>query len=509
MAARPASHLAPRPIITLLVSLLVTLASGTNYVFSAYAPQLAARLHISHTQLNAIALAGNVGVYFSSPLWGITADKLGPKLNLFPSFCFLLAGYSGIWIIYDNGISAFETSASTSVILLLVFFTLMTGVGGSGGYMTALNVTARSFPDSLRGSALGLVVSGFGLSAFLFSFIAQHAFPGQTSYLLLTLALGTALPLLIGVFVIQPIPLLVPSTHESVAVEADDIDSRTPLISSISQNVIAESSVASESSSSRGSNQIGKKSMPEDSALLKHFHGRKLFASVDFWILFCNFSLVSGVGLMYINNVGSIAQVLYIHEHPSNYNQIEISKWQATQVSTISTVSFSGRIFIGILSDLVKARWNIPRSYLLVLVPIFALASQITLASYIIVVSGLWISSALLGLGYGMLFSLSTAIVTEWFGLAHFSETLGFLTLSPLIGGNVFSIAFGRNLDKHSNAEIPTNVSLNVCLDGRSCYVDTLYLTITGCMVAVFLSLWAAWRDRIRRAEWHERQFSG
>ncbi|KAF9060599.1 hypothetical protein BDP27DRAFT_407695 [Rhodocollybia butyracea] len=52
----------------------------------------------------------------------------------------------------------------------------MTGVGGAGGYMTALNVTARSFPDSLRGSDLGLVVSGFGLSAFLFSFIAQPRF---------------------------------------------------------------------------------------------------------------------------------------------------------------------------------------------------------------------------------------------------------------------------------------------------------------------------------------------
>ncbi|KAF9062604.1 major facilitator superfamily domain-containing protein [Rhodocollybia butyracea] len=501
MAARPASHFGPRPVITLLVSLLVALASGTNYVFSAYAPQLAARLHISHTQLNAIALAGNVGVYSSSPLWGITADKVGPQLNLFPGFCFLLAGYSGIRIIYDNGISASESSASTSVILLLVFFTLMTGVGSAGGYTTALNVTARSFPDSLRGSALGLVVSGFGLSAFIFSFIAQHVFPGKTSYLLLTLALGSALPPLIGVFVIKPIPLSAPSIHETVAVVTDDVDSRTPLIPPISQNAFAESSFASESNSSWGINEVRKKSIPEDSALLQHFHGRKLFASVDFWILFCSLSLLSGVGLMYINNVGSIAQVLYIHEHPSNYNPIEISKWQATQVSTISMISFSGRILIGLLSDFTKAHWNIPRSYLFVLVPLCVLASQILLASHINVVSELWKSSALLGLGYGMLFSLSTTIVTEWFGLAHFSETLGFLTLSPLVGGNVFSIAFGRNLDRHSNAEIPTGLSLEVCLEGRSCYVDTLYLTIAGCVVAVFLSLWAAWRDRIRRAE--------
>ncbi|KAF9062602.1 major facilitator superfamily domain-containing protein [Rhodocollybia butyracea] len=501
MAVRPASRLAPRPIITLLASLLVALASGTNYVFSAYGPQLASRLHISHTQLNAIALAGNVGVYSSSPVWGSSADKLPPKLNFSLGFCFLLAGYSGIRIIYDNGISASESSVSTSVFLLLVFFAYMTGVGSTGGFTMAMNVTAKSFPDSLRGSVLGLVVSGFGLSAFIFSFIAQHAFPGQTSYLLLTLALGTALPLLIGVFVIQPIPLSVTSAHESVA-KVGDVDSRTPLLSPIPQNAVAESSVTSESRSSWGINQVGKKPPLEKIALLQHFHGRKLFASVDFWILFCNFALVSGVGLMYVNNVGSIAQVLYIHEHPSNYNKIEISKWQATQVSTISLVSFSGRILIGLLSDFAKARWNIPRSYLLVLVPISALASQIILASHINVVSELWKSSVLLGLGFGMLVSLSTTIVTEWFGLAHFSQTLGFLTVSPLIGGNVFSIPFGRNLDRHSNAEIPTSVSLNVCLDGRLCYVDTLYLSIAGCVVAVFLSSWAAWRDRIRRAEW-------
>jgi hypothetical protein len=44
---------------TLLASLLVALGSGTNYVYSAYSPQLGAKLGMTHTQLNIIALGGN------------------------------------------------------------------------------------------------------------------------------------------------------------------------------------------------------------------------------------------------------------------------------------------------------------------------------------------------------------------------------------------------------------------------------------------------------------------
>jgi MFS family permease len=207
---------------------------------------------------------------------------------------------------------------------------------------------------------------------------------------------------------------------------------------------------------------------------------------------------------MYINNAGSMAQILYIRENYPKYDEIEVSRWQATQVSTISLTSFVGRIFIGVLSDLSKARLDLPRSYLLILVTSTALASQIV-ASQVDIVSHLWKSSGLLGFGYGMLFSLSTSLVSEWFGLAHFSETVGFLTISPLIGGNIFSVAFGKNLDAHETPETPQMLALlgeenlrRQCREGRACYVDTLYLTIAGCALSVLLSVWAGWRDHKR-----------
>ena len=47
-----------------------------------------------------------------------------------------------------------------------------------------------------------------------------------------------------------------------------------------------------------------------------------------------------------INNVGSMSQCLYAYNNP-NYDDVVESGWQTAQVSTISILSFSGRIIIG------------------------------------------------------------------------------------------------------------------------------------------------------------------
>jgi hypothetical protein len=70
-----------------------------------------------------------------------------------------------------------------------------------------------------RGTTTGLVISGFGLSAFFFATIASIAFPGDTSALLLILALGTAIPMLLGLVIVRQIPL--PLTSSELGVEGE------------------------------------------------------------------------------------------------------------------------------------------------------------------------------------------------------------------------------------------------------------------------------------------------
>ena len=84
--------------------------------------------------------------------------------------------------------------------------------------------------------------------------------------------------------------------------------------------------------------------------------------------------------------------------------------------------------------------------------------------------------------------------------VAHFSENWGVILVFAVLGGNLFSIAFGRNLDAHeppfeANAMTSPSIANTRCLDGRGCYVQTLYMTIWACMIALGLSFWAGRRD--------------
>ena len=87
---------------------------------------------------------------------------------------------------------------------------------------------------------------------------------------------------------------------------------------------------------------------------------------------------------------------------------------------------------------------------------------------------------------------------------AHFSENWGFVAFSPLIGGNLFSVAFGWNLDKHSpdsgGSDLPPTTSPDTtvhaqCMDGVECYIWSLGLTTWMCILAFGLAVWAGYRD--------------
>lgn len=175
--------------------------SGSNYVYSGYAPQLGKRLNISSTQINLIGMAGNLGVYSSGPVWGKMIDTRGPTLPLIIAGCMQFLGYFVIRMFY-NGFSAGSTHLDVAFTAL---FMCITGFGGCAGLGAAVNTVAKSFPDATRATATGVTLAGFGLSAFLFSTISHSLFPGDVSSFLLLLALGTSLPMILGSLVVKPV----------------------------------------------------------------------------------------------------------------------------------------------------------------------------------------------------------------------------------------------------------------------------------------------------------------
>ncbi|KZP11884.1 MFS general substrate transporter [Athelia psychrophila] len=310
VVATPGLVSLPR-ITTLVTSVLVALGSGTNYVFSVYAPQLGARLTLTHTRLNMIGLAGNIGGYSTGPFLGRTADTRGPRPLMVGSFVLLLCGYLGIRTIFDMGSSGTHPMV---MFWLLVLFTFMTGAGGNAGLVSSVNATANSFPDRARATTTGIVISGFGLSAFFFSTISRTIYHGDTSSFLLLLALGTSFPMILGFFFVRRIPLpaydLVHTTeYGAIEEELPEDESEITLASGAETPLLG-----GEPSVERTSNSL-ELSLPRSSlADLSHrprssihrsgfadahrmhleptdISGKQLLVSVDFWIIVVIMSL--------------------------------------------------------------------------------------------------------------------------------------------------------------------------------------------------------------------------
>lgn len=578
-----------RKIVSLLGSVCVSLSAGSNYAFSSFAPQLQEVLHLTSTQINLIGIAGNAGVYLSSPFWGRFIDKRGPRFALISAAVLVPLGYAGLSLSYTGEWSLHSTT-------LLFALNLLTGIGNSGGFTAAMNAQAKSWDGTRRGTATALVLSGFGLSAFFYSSLSHWLFPGNTGDYLLLLAFGGMTSMLLGLMLVKITPTEAVTSSdaasgvdgrrrsigspgyarqrsssdigsratiwdrpESLSAEASDDESeqlrRDVASGSRSRAAPSEADPSDELDPESqglltGRNETKNRTVREVRPEVIDISGRELFKQVDFYLIFSVMTLVSGAGLLLINNVGTITKTLWDYNHrndttllaaslmsPRSHTQIasleqlealklsaraSVQQLQARQVSAISLCNASGRIIIGLLSDFLVNRTGsaTKRVWLLIVVTTLAFASQLLAAKpdAIETVHDLLFVSILTGLAYGTLFGICPVLVFEWFGMAHFSQNYGFVSLSPVVAGNVFNLLFGRIYDSHvpkddSNAVFSTALSAaiqafkhkngkadsgvddghagarHLCMEGEECYRQVFVITTVGCAVAIVLSI--------------------
>lgn len=91
------------------------------------------------------------------------------------------------------------------------------------------------------------------------------------------------------------------------------------------------------------------------------------------------------------------------------------------------------------------------------------------------------------GLGYGFLFGVFPSIVAESFGIHGLSQNWGFMTLSPVVSGNVFNLFYGAVYDSHS---IVGPGGERSCIDGLRCYRAAYVVTLAACGIGLALTLW-------------------
>ncbi|KAK7202764.1 major facilitator superfamily domain-containing protein [Myxozyma melibiosi] len=446
---------------SLVADFWVSLGSGTHYVYSAYGPQLAERLGFSATQSSVIATLGSVGVYLVAPAAGVVIDRKPPHIPITIGGCMILFGYMMMRFAY--------TSELRSVAFVGIFM-IVASAGNTFAYHACVKCAAVNFPHK-RGTATSIPVAGYGLSALFFSQIGNAAFPGDTGRFMLMLPLLSSGLVFLGLPFVRNITLDKIADSE-VAVIPDDIQSvetdalirqTTNSASSVNEkkSYAAISEFEHESAQSEVTDEEASMAdeivyAPDDPDEID-IHGWALLRDFRFWTHFTIFGLMSGCGLMYILSDGYVLRALFTYRNPYISPQDLLTN-QAIQVSLVSSFSFIGRIIAGYCADRL-VRHGYQRMWVIFVGTLCFVLAQIgglTITSS----RFMWFTSIFNGMGYGALFGSYASIMSEVFGIKRFSENYGFLTISTVIGSDVFAFAFGAIYDGNSYF-IPEDAYMN------------------------------------------------
>ncbi|KAK6826669.1 hypothetical protein RU639_004772 [Aspergillus parasiticus] len=460
-------------ITSVVAGTLVALACGTNYAYSAWAPQFAERMKISATESNFIGVAGNLGMYASGVPLGLLTDARGPRLTTFIGAVALGIGYYPIYIAYEHG----KGSLSVGV---LSFFSFLTGLGSCSAFSASIKTAATNFPDH-RGTATAFPLAAFGLSAFFWSNVSSLIFKDDTGRFLLLLALGTFFFNLVSI----PLLRLMPPAKAYTALSRD----RSPGVESTRLHRTKSSDL---------------RYVPEESSEAD-IRGLAMLPKVEFWQLFLMMALLSGIGLMTINNIGNSAKALWKYYDDSASSRF-IQKRQVMHVSVLSFGNFIGRLSSGIGSDLLVKKLDMSRFWCLFISAVVFTVTQLAGAAIsnphqLIVVSGFT------GVAYGFLFGVFPSLVAHTFGIGGLSQNWGVMTLAPVLSGNVFNLLYGSIYDRHSVVGPDGDRD---CPDGLGCYRTAYYTTFFSGVAGVIVCLWSILRERrvhgaIRKKVEHDR----
>ncbi|KAA6410012.1 MAG: hypothetical protein FRX48_06626 [Lasallia pustulata] len=461
----PEFTLRARRVVSVVAATMISLACGTNYVYSAWAPQFAEQLKLSSTQSNLIGVFGNLGMYASGIPVGLLVDSKGPRPGVFLGSLALGTGYFALHRAYDGGFGA-------TPLPFLCFFAFLTGLGSAAAFSGSIKTSAMNWPNH-RGTATAFPLSAFGLSAFFFSTISHFAFPDNTTDFLLLLAVGTFTMSFLGFFFLRVVHH--PSAYSAVPVyEGGGRNDMNPLHRTKS-----------------GDSRLSVTRLSQEPDI----RGLALLSKLEFWDLFVMLGLMCGVGLMTINNIGNDVQALWTHYDDSSTPGF-IQKRQLVHVSILSVCSFVGRLSSGVGSDIIVKALGMSRYWCL------CAASSIFCAAQI---CGLMVEnphllgfvSGLTGLAYGFLFGFYPALVAQKFGINGLSQNWGCMTLAPVIFGQLFNLLYGLVYDHHSDV-LPDG--RRECPDGVKCYRSAYWVTFGASLVGLGISLWSIRHEHVVRA---------
>ncbi|OIT28560.1 PREDICTED: protein NUCLEAR FUSION DEFECTIVE 4 [Nicotiana attenuata] len=479
--------------------------AGTNTNFPAYSTQIKKLLSISQIQLNNLAFASDAGKllgWFSGiaatylPLWlvlliGSTLGFIGygvqylfltnhiHSLSYWHVFSLtFLAGNSICWIntvCYILAIQNFPLDRQVAVGLSTSYLSLSAKI-----ITDIVNVINFSSPSErakvylLLNSVLPLFVSivtapviretkveksrklSDGFRVMFIITLATGAYAVITS---MESAMNKLLPRLLSLFgmgVFLVLPILVPLTekikehwHRQCWIRRDT------RICDLSNLEEAEMRISQEENTNCGvkeENDIG-------FAVMEEIGAKKMLMRLDFWLYFFVYLFGATLGLVYLNNLGQIADT-------RGYTGT------SALVSLSSSFGFFGRLLPSLFDYLFsRSKYAIsrPATIALTLAPMTGAFFLLLHNSHV----PLYISTAIIGICTGAITSISVAQTTELFGTKNFGVNHNIVVANIPIGSFLFGDLAALIYRRQRNS------SDGICL-GMKCFQTTF--VIWGCL---------------------------
>ncbi|KAJ1920714.1 hypothetical protein H4219_001113 [Mycoemilia scoparia] len=494
--------------IALIGACLCTGTSASVYTFSLYGQPLAQKLNFNSRQTSIVAICANFGFLFAGPFIGRAADIYGPKRLAAIGAIIVCTAFLCIAYTYNG------TLPWNSFIVLAFYETLM-GLGSQCTSMAAVTTTSKNFKRS-RSMAISLTNAFFGLSPLIMSqlntliFVSENGSPDTFGFIrFMGIAGGTAALLATLCLVVVgfgPSKFADESNPESSSthsanseldnqhyIQNSNVSENTPLVNRQSPSESSPWSATSSSTQVPQSAQVSRAQTTKsirtnrdaglDYDFVRDLGGMRFIRDPEAQLLSLVVLTGAGIGIFFINTIGTIVDSLYsssVPERDPNKAQSLINFY----VSLVSFASLTGRLIIGPVADIGKRLYNIPRSSLLVFITFGLVVSQIAIG-LTTKIELLWIGTALTGVFYGSLFALVLSLTSTWFGNKHFGSNVGLLILTTPIGGEICGFIFGWVYDQNIPDRDPRKCVNGYCY--RDAFVATTGLALTCLLLATIL----------------------
>ena len=303
-------------------------------MFSLYGPQLSQELNYSSLETAFMAASANAGVYLGGPIIGYFVDRYPLKTKYF-----LISGGFLIFVgYYTIGLLLQHRYRLDYLLMSLIFFLI--GFGSCSSYSCSLATNYRNWPTLYKSTSIGLSVSFFGLSAFVFGWVGAFLYSNEKGQLdvdrlLKFLGISCLLLNIIASFTLKPQHFDEHSRHSSMSdfLEAAPLLRDEPSYNALQTPVeiiyeheITEYAEEREEIQQHSQHHLGIETevlsaigsiaqydTPPELINRIELETITCFRSIDSYLLGLNMVVIVGVGLMFINNVGAISTKVNSH----------------------------------------------------------------------------------------------------------------------------------------------------------------------------------------------------